>query len=83
MNELLFSAMDIPNEALKILKKVEDKICKGMTDTEKEAYNFGVHTILNLLKGLLELDEEPVVHMSGLNEIIEMSIEELEEIFLK
>ena len=83
MDEFLFSAMDIPNEVQKLLNKVEDDVCNGMTDSERKAYLFGAENVLSALQALLELDEEPTVHVSGLNEIIEMDITELEEIFLK
>lgn len=83
MNELLFSAMDVPNEVQKILDKESDAICKGMTESEREAYDFGVSTVLSLARGLLEMDEEPAVHISSLDHIEEMDIAELEEIFLK
>lgn len=83
MDELLFSAMDVPNEVEKLLKKVENSVCKGMTDSERKAYGFGVSNTLSATRSLLELDEEPAVHVPGLNELQEMDIEELEEIFLK
>lgn len=82
MYELIFSAMDVPREVLDLLDSVEDKVCKSMTDTEKEAYDCGVHNTLNALRTLLELDEEPTVHVPGLKEVIEMDIEELEDRFL-
>lgn len=83
MNELLFNAMDIPNEVEKLLNKYINKICNGMNESEKTAFNLGVGNTLAILRTLLEMDEEPAVHINGLNEIEEMSIEELEEIFLK
>ena len=83
MNELLFSAMDVPNEVKKILDDKSDDICKGMTEQERKAYDFGVETVLGLVRAMLEMDEEPAVHIKGLNEMQEMDIGELEEIFLK
>ena len=82
MNELLFSAMDVPNEVQKILDEKSDTICKGMAESEREAYDFGVSTVLNLMRGLLEMDEEPAVHVSGLDHIEEMDIAELVDLFL-
>ena len=82
MNELLFSAMDVPNEVQKFLDKVEDSICKGMTDSERKAYDFGVSTAMSVMRNLLEIDEEPAVHIHGLDHIEEMDITELEERFL-
>lgn len=83
MSELLFSAMDVPNEVKKILDEKADVICEGMTDSEREAYNFGVSTVLNLMRGLLEADEDIAVHVPGFDHMQEMDIAELEEIFLK
>ena len=82
MDELLFNAMDVPNEAKKILDEKSDEICKGMTEQERKAYDFGVATVLGLMRALLEIDEELAVHVKGLNEIQEMDIAELEERFL-
>lgn len=82
MSELIFSAMDVSREVLDLLDGVEDKVCKNMTDTEKDAYDFGVHNTLNALRALLELDDDPTVHVPGLKEVVEMDIEELEERFL-
>lgn len=82
MDELLFSAMDIPNEVQKILDKKADDICKGMTESERKAYDFGVSTVLSLTKQLLEMDEDIAVHIPGFDHMEEMDIEELEKIFL-
>lgn len=83
MNELLFSAMDIPKEIQKLLDTVEESMCNGMTDSERKAYHCGVSNALSAARGLLELDEEPAVHVPGLDGLTEMDIEELEEIFLR
>jgi hypothetical protein len=83
MNELLFSAMDVPNEVEKVLKKIEAGVCKGMTDSERKAYDFGVSTVLNITRSLLEMDGDIAVHISGFDHMEEMDIAELEEIFLK
>ena len=53
-----------------------------MTEQERKAYDFGVATVLGLMRALLEIDEELAVHIKGLNEIQEMDIAELEERFL-
>lgn len=82
MNELLFNAMDVPNEAKKILNDKSDEICKGMTESERKAYDFGVYTVLGLIRAILEIDEEPAVHIKGLNEMQEMDIAELEKRFI-
>ena len=83
MNELIFNAMDIPNEVEKSLKGFVKQICNGMNDSERQAFNLGVGNTLAMLRTLLEMDDEPVVHINGLKEIEEMDIAELEERFLK
>ena len=82
MNELLFNAMDVPNEIKKILDDKAEDICKGMTEQERNAYDFGIKTALSLARGLLEMDEEAAVHIKGLDDIQEMDIAELKERFL-
>ena len=82
MDELLFNGMDIPNEAKKILDEKSDAICKGMTEQERKAYDFGVSTVLNLTRQLLEMDEDIAVHVPGFDHIEEMDIAELEERFI-
>ena len=82
MDELIFTAMDIPNEVEKIVREFPDKVGNKITSDEKDAYMHGIMDTLAVLRGLLDLDEEPVVYISGI-EMQEMGIEELEEIFLK
>ena len=82
MDELLFNGMDIPNQVEKSLKGFVNQICNGMNDSEKTAFNLGVGNTLAMLRTLLEMDNEPVVHIKDLKEIEEMDIEELEERFL-
>ncbi len=82
MNELLFNGMDIPNEVEKLLKKVVNQVCNGMNDSEKTAFNLGVGNTLAILRTLLDMDEEPAIHVPGLDHMEEMDIAELEEIFL-
>ena len=82
MNELLFNAMDIPNEVQKILEEKEEAICKGMTESERRAYDFGVETVLGLTRALFEVDEDIAVHVPGLDHMEEMNIAELEDRFL-
>lgn len=80
MNELLFNGMDIPNEVQKILDEKADNICKGMTESERKAYDFGVSTVLDFMRQLLEMDEDIAVHIPSFDHIKEMDIAELEEI---
>lgn len=83
MNELIFNSMDIPNEVEKLLKTVVNQVCNEMNESEKMAFNLGVGNTLAILRTLLEMDEEPVVHVKDINGMQEMDIAELEDIFLK
>lgn len=82
MNELIFNGMDIPQEVSKLLKTVVNQVCNGMNESEKTAFNLGVGNTMAILRTLLEMDEEPVVHIKDLEEIEEMDIAELEKRFL-
>ena len=82
MDELLFNGMDIPNQVEKSLKGFVNQICNEMNQSEKMAFDLGVGNTLAMLRTLLEMDNEPVVHIKDLNEIEEMTLEELEEIFI-
>jgi hypothetical protein len=84
MNELLFTGMDILAQTRKVIEGATDDICRGLADSEKEAYLGGVKNTLSVLQTILEInyDGEPIVHISGYDGIEEMVIEELEEIFL-
>lgn len=82
MNELLFTGMDILKQTRKLVEDASLKVCRGLTDMEKEIYFGGVANTLNALEGLLTLDGEPVVHIPNFDEIEEVDIAELEEIFL-
>lgn len=82
MNELLFSAMDVLKQTRDLVCGISPEVCRSLTVREKQIYFSGVANTLNALDGLLTLDEEPVVHIPGLEEIEEMDIAELEERFL-
>ena len=82
MNELLFTGMDILKQTRKLVENTTDQACSGLTDAERAAYLGGVANTLSILDALLQLDEEPVVHIPNFNNIEEMAIGELEEIFL-
>ena len=85
MDELFFTGMDIVSETRKLVESVTDSVCRGMTDSEKEAYLGGIANTLSALQTMLEIDcdGEPIVYIPGIECPEEMSIEELEERFLK
>ncbi|MEE1303109.1 MAG: hypothetical protein UHD64_10040 [Bacteroidales bacterium] len=84
MDELFFTGMDILEQTRKLVEKATDSVCKGLTDSEREAYLGGVANTLSALQCMLEVDcdGEPIVHISGIEGLEEMSIEELEDRFL-
>lgn len=80
LKELIFTAMNIPNEVGKILSDTEEKCTNGMKDNELKAYRLGIQNALSCLNGLLNMDEQVVVHDSELDVIIEYDIDELLEL---
>jgi hypothetical protein len=84
MDELFFTGMDILEQTRKLVETATDGVCKGLTDSEREAYLGGVANTLSALQCMLEVDcdGEPIVHISGIESLEEMSIEELEDRFL-
>jgi hypothetical protein len=83
MNKLIFNAMDVSKEVRDIIEIVNAGSCDCMTVSERKAYDCGVAQALSVLQGLLDFDEEPVVHVPGLDMMEEMTVEELEEIFIR
>lgn len=85
MDELFFTGMDILKQTRRLVESATDSVCRGLNDSEKEIYLGGVANTLSALQAMLEVDcdGEPIVHISGMEELEEMSIEELENIFLK
>lgn len=83
MSELLFTGMDIPKEIQGIADTVKSRVCAGMTDLERKAYDHGVGQTLNILRALLEFDEEPIVHIENIECPTEMTVKELKKIFLR
>lgn len=87
LSELIFTAMNIPHEVRKILSDTEEKCTNGMKDNELKAYRLGIQNVLSCLNGLLNMDEQVVIHDSELDVITEYDIDELlelcEEIIIK
>lgn len=84
MDELLFTGMDILEQTRNVVESATDSVCRGLTTSEKEAYLGGIANTLSALQLLLELDgyDGLIVNIPGLEDIEEMFIDELEEIFL-
>lgn len=79
LRDLLFTGMDVPREARKILNGFT-KITKGMTDSELKAYEMGVNNALGIVKTLLEEDEHIVFHLKGATVIEESDLDDLIEL---
>ena len=78
LNEIIFTAMDIPTESKKILNQL--KFFSGMTEGEVKAYNLGVADALRATKTILNQDEHIVVHVKGQDIATEIDLDELIEI---
>jgi hypothetical protein len=83
MEEVLFTGMDIPKQTRKFVENVNDSVCDNMTESEKMAYLGGIENTLSALQSLLEICGEPVINISNHDGIEEMTIDEIEEIFLR
>jgi len=85
MDELFFTGMDILEQTRKLVDKATESVCRNLTDSEKEIYLGGVANTLSALQCMLEVDcdGEPIVYIPGIEGLEEMSIEDLEERFLK
>lgn len=84
MDEIIFVGLDIPKVVKKMLNDAEKNICAGMTPDEKKAYDFGVKTTLDALKGLItpQEDYEVYVHIPGQDMQEEFDYEDLKKIIL-
>lgn len=79
LRDILFTGMDIPSEAQKIMDKLTS--IKGMTEDEERAYKFGVSETLRAVRTILNLDGDHVVfHLEGHDCMEEFDLDELIEI---
>lgn len=78
---LIFTAMDISSETTKLIANDGTMLSctKGMSDTEKKAYEIGISNTINALNALLVNNEYPVIHFSLMDKIEEISCDELIE----
>ena len=81
LRDLLFTGMDVTNEARKFLRNFE--LTNGMTESELKAYEMGIENALSAAKTLLESDEHIVFHIKGYEVIEEFDLDELIEIIEK
>ena len=78
LKDLLFTGMNIPNEARNILNEFE--ATNGMTANELKAYEMGVENALSITKQLLEQDDHIVFHLEDHTYIEEFDLDDLIEI---
>ena len=71
MGEKIFVAMDIPQEARKLVNSVT--VTEGMTDSELKAYQMGVYNALSAVEAILDSDEM-IVHVANIDVPTEMDI---------
>ena len=77
--DLLFTGMDIPNEARDLMDKLTS--IDGMTEDERRAYDFGVSEAFRAVRTILNLnDDNLVVHLEGHDCIEEFDIDDLIEL---
>ena len=76
---LIFTAMDISSETKNMINDVTSLCTKGMTDTEKKAYEIGISNTINALNALLVNNEYPVIHIGSIDKIEEINCDELIE----
>ena len=79
LNDFVFLGDNIPNGIESILKQEEEATTKDMPDEVKEGYNFGVKTVMSLLRQYLDnLSEDYVVfYRPDIEEGEEMDLEEV------
>ena len=85
MEDIMFVGLDIPNEVKKMLDEADENICKNMTPDEKKVYDFGVKTVLSVLKGILtsnQEDNEVFVHIPNQYTQEEFDYEDLSKLIL-
>lgn len=79
LRDVLFTGMDIPNEAQKLMDKFTS--IKGMTKDEEMAYRFGVSEAFRAVKTILNLDDDHIVfHLEGHHCMEEFDLDDLLEI---
>ena len=79
LRDLLFTGMDIPRQARKIINGFVN-ITEHMNEDELRAYEMGVRNALNVVKMLVRDDEHIVFHVQDYDVVEEFDLDELIEI---
>lgn len=84
MNELFFVGVDIVEETRTLVDFTTITCTNGMTESELSAYKLGIKNTLEALKGVLYVDtaNECVVNINGMDIPTELTIDELETLFI-
>lgn len=77
LQEILFTGMNVMNEARNILGQFE--VTQGMTDGECKAYEMGVENTLRIIEALLERDDHMVFHLKDSGVAAEFDLDDLIE----
>lgn len=84
MNELYFLGIDIIEETKTIMNLTSDSCTEGMSESELKAYQLGITNVFSILESVLQSNDEMIiVNMEGLDVATELSIDDLEEYYLK
>lgn len=78
MDELIFIGVDICETVKEMSTEASRRITASMADNESRAYKLGVMNTISMLRGLIEVDCMPVVHIPDLEEATELTYDELE-----
>lgn len=79
LRDILFTGMDIPNEAQKLMDQLTS--IERMNEDEKAAYRFGVSEALRAVRAILNIDGDHVVfHLEGQDCMTEFDLDDLIEI---
>lgn len=77
LQDILFTGMDIPNEAQKMFDRFVDT--SNMTQEEEKAFQFGAAEAFRAVRNILNIDEQLVFHLEGHDCMEEFDIDELIE----
>lgn len=84
MDELFFVGVDIVEETKTLVDFTTITCTNGMTESELSAYKLGIKNTIEALKGVLFVDcaNECVVNVSGMDIPTELTIDDLETLFI-
>lgn len=78
LQNILFTGMDIPNEAQDLFNKLVNT--DNMTEDEERAFRFGASEAFRAVRTILNIDDQIVFHLEGHDCMEEFDIDDLIEI---